>query len=219
MPMIRSRTCPFCRHYTELLTCWLLIGSFYVKHVIKSVEVCRPPSLTQSTLAMSVLALSHPNNLLDLLSSPLVPEAQEILTNNLSDATDEQSGASPLSPHKPPRDPHQLPSFNSSLPPEDVLYLPPLLSSLPSSLSLADTATRLPSIDPASLSLHKALHKFRAVTPDYASLPYADAFNWKQLQLDVQLEREWYCVVFRSKRRPGSDSGRKSAVLSLASTH
>ncbi|EIN11983.1 hypothetical protein PUNSTDRAFT_111968 [Punctularia strigosozonata HHB-11173 SS5] len=133
---------------------------------------------------MSVLTVSPQETILDTLPFPPPPEAQDA----------------------PLRDPHQPPSFNPSTP-EDILYLPPLLSSLPSSSTLASTATRLPSIDPASLSLHKALHSFCPVTSEYASVPYADAFNWSNLELDVELEREWYCVVFRSKRRAGSDAG------------
>src|SRR6266545_8169121 len=80
------------------------------------------------------------------------------------------------------RDPHQLPAFNSQLEfDEPLLYLPPLLSSLPEQYTEIDvevnsrfppvaTETRLPNIDPASLSLHKALHAFRPVTLDYATV-------------------------------------------------
>ncbi|KAG1869822.1 hypothetical protein C8R48DRAFT_653348 [Suillus tomentosus] len=118
------------------------------------------------------------------------------------------------------RDPHELPTFNSKSltnPSSTVLYLPPLLSSLPHDLRvLLHTSleqqpmlseTRLPDIDPVSLSLHKALHHFRPVTPYYAELPYDEAFNWSELELPEDEEREWYCVAFRSKRLPGSDSG------------
>jgi hypothetical protein len=69
------------------------------------------------------------------------------------------------------------------------------------------TETRLPNIDPASLSLHKALHRFRPLTPDYAGTPYGEAFNWEELVLPEGEERDWYCVVFRSRRKPGSDGG------------
>ncbi|KAG1790558.1 uncharacterized protein HD556DRAFT_1242158 [Suillus plorans] len=118
------------------------------------------------------------------------------------------------------RDPHELPTFNSKSltnPSSTVLYLPPLLSSLPHDLGiLLHTSleqqpmlseTRLPDIDPVSLSLHKALHHFRPVTSYYAELPYDEAFNWSELELPEDEEREWYCVAFRSKRLPGSDSG------------
>ncbi|OBZ68182.1 hypothetical protein A0H81_11984 [Grifola frondosa] len=115
-------------------------------------------------------------------------------------------------------DPHQLPTFSRVTSP--ILYLPPLLSSLPrgyahrpppssppSSFRPLTTDSHLPSIDPASLSLHRALHKFRHVTSDYATVPYTTAFNWSELELPANEEREWYCVVFRSKRREGSNGG------------
>ena len=109
------------------------------------------------------------------------------------------------------RDPHSFPDFVAP-----VLYLPPLLSSLPDRHSAADTPlkssfppivteTRLPDIDPVSLSLHKALHNFKPTSPDYANTDYGQAFNWSELRLPINEEREWYCVVFRSKRKSGSD--------------
>jgi hypothetical protein len=124
------------------------------------------------------------------------------------------------------RDPHLLPSFegkNLIQPTQPVLYLPPLLSSLPLNVAMTfkppansneryrplSTETRLPSIDPASLSLHKALHHFRPIDMNYSNLAYHEAFNWDELELPEDEEREWYCVVFRSKRKEGSDSGRK----------
>lgn len=124
------------------------------------------------------------------------------------------------------RDLHVIPDFDllpSQVKP--VLYLPPLLSSLPEHLSsehtpdaseyqTLSTETRLPDIDPSSLSLHKALHRFKPTTPKYASTPYAEAFNWSELQLPVDEEREWYCVVFRSKRKAGSDGICKSPFAS-----
>ncbi|GAA5991907.1 hypothetical protein JCM11641_003017 [Rhodosporidiobolus odoratus] len=111
-----------------------------------------------------------------------------------------------------------------------TLYLPPLLSLLPESLSPASsplssgtstpcsssptpspalyTLSRLPDIDPVSLALHTALHHFRPVTPHYATAPYASAFNWSELILEDadgvrEAEREFYCVVFRSRRKKG----------------
>jgi hypothetical protein len=117
------------------------------------------------------------------------------------------------------RDPHAIPLFDSQSlcePQIPVLYLPPLLSALPEGLAShlvlsgkppVVTETRLPDIDPASLSLHKALHHFTPVNSDYANTPYPEAFNWKELVLPEEDEREWYCVVFRSKRRVGSDGG------------
>ena len=119
------------------------------------------------------------------------------------------------------RDPHVIPTFTSeslTKPSSTILYLPPLLSSLPHDVSAHPvsidrpplvTETRLPDIDPVSLSLHKALHHFRPLSEDYAGLPYADAFNWPELDLPEDEEREWYAVVFRSRRKKGSDSGRK----------
>lgn len=124
--------------------------------------------------------------------------------------------------HQPKeRDPHVIPTFTTeslTKPSSTVLYLPPLLSSLPHDLPIHPisldrpplvTETRLPDIDPVSLSLHKALHYFRPLSEDYAALPYALAFNWSELQLAEDEEREWYAVVFRSRRKKGSDSGRK----------
>ena len=118
------------------------------------------------------------------------------------------------------RDPHDPPTFDSlSLvdPEVPILYLPPLLSSLPRHIPSEPissvehlplvTETRLPDIDPVSLSLHKALHHFKPRGANYATVPYAEAFNWSQLLLPLNEEREWYCVVFRSKRKPGSDGG------------
>ncbi|ODN79958.1 hypothetical protein L202_03832 [Cryptococcus amylolentus CBS 6039] len=74
---------------------------------------------------------------------------------------------------------------------------------------LRDFSTRLPHIDPASLALHQALHHFKPLSNAYASLPYDKAFNWSSLSLPKSAEREWYCVVFRSRRKP------ESANLSL----
>ncbi|KAK7045585.1 hypothetical protein VNI00_007417 [Paramarasmius palmivorus] len=113
-------------------------------------------------------------------------------------------------------DPHEIPDFNLTQPTAPVLYLPPLLSSLPPHVPRLTvpsenpplvTDTHLPDIDPASLSLHKALHHFRPLNDQYASTPYADAFNWHELTLPEDEERDWYCVVFRSKRKAGSDGG------------
>ncbi|OCH93082.1 hypothetical protein OBBRIDRAFT_370584 [Obba rivulosa] len=119
------------------------------------------------------------------------------------------------------RDPHKLPSFSDANT-APILYLPPLLSSLPRGYRHAiqsqtskdlrpkplTTSSRLPSIDQASLALHRALHHFQPTTSEYASIPYAEAFNWPELELTLPLEdeREWYCVAFRSKRRAGSDA-------------
>ena len=113
-------------------------------------------------------------------------------------------------------DPHAKPAFDSLEPPKPILYLPPLLSSLPAGSDhqpqdgkLLQTETRLPSIDPVSLSLHKALHKFTPLDAEYANQMYSEAFNWSNLQLPLHEQREWYCVVFRSLRKAGSDGSRK----------
>jgi len=115
------------------------------------------------------------------------------------------------------RDPHNVPIFDSNGEPiTPILYLPPLLSSLPRSVPSPEvdsshlpltTETRLPDIDPASLSLHKALHRFRPLSDAYADVPYAVGFNWDELELPANEEREWYIVAFRSKRKDGSDGG------------
>lgn len=117
------------------------------------------------------------------------------------------------------RDPHDIPIFDSTSltePKIPILYLPPLLSSLPAGIPDSAltpenpplvTETRLPDIDPASLSLHKTLHRFRPLDEHYADTPYAQAFNWHELSLPEDEERDWYCVVFRSKRKAGSDGG------------
>lgn len=161
-----------------------------------------PPS-SMSIMAVSTSTFTHP------------PHPSEKHANTLS-LNIQAPSSSPG-----PRDPHRLPSFDSKSLAElvtPVLYLPPLLSSLPSKyspLALAQrnppliTETRLPDIDPASLSLHKALHHFKPLTSDYADTPYSEAFNWSELTLPVNENREWYCVVFRSKRKAGSDGGCK----------
>ena len=119
-------------------------------------------------------------------------------------------------PRETERDPHNLPKFHGD-PTKPILYLPPLLSSLPHILppQVVDsnrpalvTETRLPDIDPPSLSLHKALHNFRPVTDAYADVPYTEGFNWNELELPEDEEREWYIVAFHSKRKDGSDGGR-----------
>lgn len=81
---------------------------------------------------------------------------------------------------------------------------------------LHPTATRLPDIDPASLALHRALH-FLKPHDGFERLPYAEAFNWDEIGAAYrsdgsptgEIEREWYIVAFRSRRRAGSDSARE----------
>ena len=68
---------------------------------------------------------------------------------------------------------------------------------------VATTESRLPTIDPASLLLHHALHDFKPLDDKYASKPLEDAFNWSEFSLPEDVEREWYCVGFRSRKKPG----------------
>lgn len=113
---------------------------------------------------------------------------------------------------------HHLPP-SDTIPSDPILYLPPLLSPLPAGVAhkhhdgptheeLASFDTHLPNIDPASLALHHALHHFAPVDAHYAARPYPSAFNWKAVgeHLEEDVEREWYCVVFRSRRNKGSES-------------
>ncbi|GAA5871709.1 hypothetical protein JCM16303_000839 [Sporobolomyces ruberrimus] len=113
----------------------------------------------------------------------------------------------------------RLRTLSSSLnAPLEILHLPPLLSLLPSHVArdpsvsptpspVEYTTSSLPSITPLSRSLHRALHFLRPVTPLYAITPYHDSFNWSDLELqdltreEIETEREWYIVAFRSKRR------------------
>ena len=52
---------------------------------------------------------------------------------------------------------------------------------------------------------------FQPATDEYATVPYAEAFNWDEMLLPEGDEREWYCVAIRSKRKEGSDGGRACA--------
>jgi len=146
-----------------------------------------------------------------LALSTAVFEPSEPASSPPSPLTSEASGS-----HV--HDPHKLPVFSKNSPPKrPILYLPPLLSSLPhthhdhehnefSDTPVVHTTTRLPDIDPASLSLHKALHDFSPVTQSYADVSYGEAFNWLDLDLPEDEERDWYCVAFRSKRKAGSEN-------------
>ncbi|GAA5823533.1 hypothetical protein JCM3770_000330 [Rhodotorula araucariae] len=88
-------------------------------------------------------------------------------------------------------------------------------SPTPPDAPVAYTSSRLPTIDPASLAFHRALHSFRPVTAHYATSPYADSFNWNALRLEddpthriKREEREWYVVAFRSRRNIGLPADR-----------
>ena len=88
---------------------------------------------------------------------------------------------------------HHLPTTSETnlIPSDPILFLPPLLSPLPSFVShdhsgpteqfLSSFETRLPHIDPASLRLHQALHRFRPLSDSYAAQVYDEAFNWSEL--------------------------------------
>jgi hypothetical protein len=108
---------------------------------------------------------------------------------------------------------HQPPPAVAAAPHDDpILYLPPLLSRVPHGHGHDECDldhefdTRLPDIDPASLALHQALHYFHPLDGKYAQTSYDAAFNWEDLGLPLEVEREWYGVVFRSRRRPESSS-------------
>ncbi|CAD6568522.1 MAG: hypothetical protein CYPHOPRED_002686 [Cyphobasidiales sp. Tagirdzhanova-0007] len=111
----------------------------------------------------------------------------------------------------PPLSVTSLPSYTA----------PPLLSRLPLNLLASSTSSRptntrkcivgytdnhLPAIDETSLALHFALSSFHAVNDQYATLPYTEAFNWDEIQLPLESEREWYIVAFRSVRRQDADT-------------
>jgi hypothetical protein len=130
------------------------------------------------------------------------------------------------------RDPHDTPVFDKGFAhfTQPIFYLPPLLSSLPDTVSLPPptvstgrvpktTKSRLPDIDPASLSLHKALHNFAHVTEDYTTAPYENAFNWNDLELPEDVEREWYSITFRSTRKQGSETSCQSKYKLLLLCH
>ena len=132
-------------------------------------------------------------------------------------------------PKEVSRNPHDLRVFDKktlTIPSEPILYLPPFLSALPSTYVESAlptskgrapkvTEAHLPDIDGPSLALHKALHGFTPVTEKYASVSYAEAFNWDQLDLPEEDEHEWYCHVFRSIRKPGNQNDCQSMSLWL----
>ena len=155
-------------------------------------------------------------------SAPEHPSVR--LLETLERGRKQEKDEAPKPPPYQHRDPHEQPRFtNESLknPVHPVLYLPPLISALPSTQdsdsdgtitkeeqahpTVLTTSTRLPSIDPVSLSLHRALHYFRPLSDKYASQPYGETFNWDELILPTEEEREWYCVAFRSRRKEGSN--------------
>lgn len=60
-----------------------------------------------------------------------------------------------------------------------------------------------------------ALPRLAPISPDYASLPVADAFNWSEGATELG-DGEWYLVAFRSVRRPGADEERLATFDELA---
>ncbi|EKM54265.1 uncharacterized protein PHACADRAFT_257997 [Phanerochaete carnosa HHB-10118-sp] len=118
-------------------------------------------------------------------------------------------------------DPHHLPGFDSKeygAQRKPVFYLPPLLSLPLEALCLPEPAgsyrpytTYQPDFAAVTLDLHKALHRFRPITENHAEAPFDEAFNWEELYLPEDTEREWFAVVTHSKTKNGSDDGRKSS--------
>jgi len=169
---------------------------------------------------VSVSDLSPSDDSISPESSPLTSLASSLVSSpTLSFLSSPASSVFELGPKEVPHDPHDPPHLGKLIHSEQpILYLPPLLSSLPCSYPThthastdrvpKTTEARLPGIDPASLSLHRALHNFCPLTEDYAATSYAEAFNWSELELPEEDEHDWYCVAFRSIRKPDSESGR-----------
>jgi hypothetical protein len=188
----------------------------------------RIPTAANDSLSESESSSSSSSSS-SLPSSPgsLSRSGSSTTTYTLSSATsttfdDDGSDSKPVPSSS--KNPHLPPDFtNQSLfeHGEPILYLPPLISSLPETYPPHNhspsrpgkgpliTSARLPSINPASVELHKALHHFHPWNAEYAAQPYAEGFNWSELSLPEDVEGEWYCVAFRSKRKAGSDSGRE----------
>jgi len=111
---------------------------------------------------------------------------------------------------------------------------PYLTSQTADGRSILNTTSRLPNIDQASHDLWESLHHFRPIRADYVAkfeppsikpafvtrCPFAGAaarasktaeivrstFNWDELRLPAHTSGVFYGVVFRSLRRPGSES-------------
>ncbi|TIB63500.1 hypothetical protein E3P78_01732 [Wallemia ichthyophaga] len=81
--------------------------------------------------------------------------------------------------------------------------LPPLETAIDFGVTAISQTTE--SIDEASKLLSRALASFKHVTDDYATLPYEVSFNWDEIELPEDLEKEYHCVVFRSKRKADVD--------------
>ncbi|TIB77548.1 hypothetical protein E3Q23_01317 [Wallemia mellicola] len=82
--------------------------------------------------------------------------------------------------------------------------LPPLETAINCGVTAISRTTE--SVDEASKLLSIALTKFRHITDDYAREYYEKAFNWDEIELPLDVEKEFYCVVFRSRRKPDVDT-------------
>lgn len=82
--------------------------------------------------------------------------------------------------------------------------LPPLETAINCGVTAISRTTE--SVDEASKLLSIALTKFRHITDDYAREYYEKAFNWDEIELPLDIEKEFYCVVFRSRRKPDVDT-------------
>jgi hypothetical protein len=177
-------------------------GSLYLLPDLSSSDSASSESSPLTSLASSPIS--------SFVSSPASSTSELVLKEVLHD------------PHEPPHFAKQAPVHSD----QPILYLPPVLSSLPCSFPIhthvstdrspKTSEARLPDIDPASFSLHRALHKFCPLTENYAATSYAEAFNWSELELPEEDEHDWYCVAFRSIRKLGSESGRESSVFYVA---
>lgn len=154
--------------------------------------------LSYSTIAKMTTLAIHPSALTSScpFSSAAVPSRAQCPFNSPS-----VKAAARTRRPAPPRAPTDLPDLRKT-PSADLLYLPPLLSLLPASIppstpSISDaqsvgyTTSRLPTVDAASIALHHALHSFRPTTPNYAYDDYPDAFKFHEIELPVEMEREW----------------------------
>ncbi|GJE94497.1 hypothetical protein PsYK624_106670 [Phanerochaete sordida] len=95
-----------------------------------------------------------------------------------------------------------------------TLYLPPLLSLSLDELCIPEPTssfrpytTYQPDLAAATLALHRALHHFRPITEQHADMPFDEAFNWDELSLPEDTEREWFAVVTHSKAKSGTTDG------------
>lgn len=82
--------------------------------------------------------------------------------------------------------------------------LPPLETAINCGVTAISRATE--SVDEASKMLSRALVNFKHVSDDYARQPYEKAFNWDEIELPENIEKEFYCVAFRSRRKPDVDT-------------